>query len=94
MVNALGVKTTEDLLRFRREPVLLGLLEEVRGQNLCCSLDQLAVSGRDLIRLGYPEGRKIGKTLDQLLALVLDEAIQNHRGVLLEKAESWLKQNS
>ena len=94
LVNALGVKTTEDLLRFRREPVLLGLLEEVRGQNLCCSLDQLAVSGRDLIRLGYPEGRKIGKTLDQLLALVLDEAIQNHRGVLLEKAESWLKQNS
>ena len=71
-----------------------GAVEEVRGQNLCCSLDQLAVSGRDLIRLGYPEGRKIGKTLDQLLALVLDKQSRTTGEFLLEKAESWLKQNS
>ena len=94
LVNALGLETTENLLRFRREPELLRLLEEVRGQNLCCSLRQLAVSGQDLIRLGYPEGRKIGKTLDRLLQLVLEEAIENRKQALLEKAVSWLKLNS
>lgn len=94
LVNALGMETTESLLRFRREPALLGLLEEIRHQNLCCSLNQLAVSGEDLIRLGYPEGRKIGKTLDRLLQLVLEETMENSKEFLLKQAESWLKYDS
>ena len=93
LAAALGLETTEALLRFREEKELLLLLDEVRGQGLCCSLGQLAVTGRDLIRLGYPEGKKIGETLNRLLRLVLDEKIDNQRQILLNEAESWLKHN-
>lgn len=91
LVSRLGRETAEDLLRFRKEPELLAWLEEINTQGLCCSLNQLAVTGEDLIRLGYPEGRKIGNTLNRLLELVLEETLENRRELLLEKAENWLK---
>lgn len=91
LVSNLGLETARDLLRFRMEPELLKWLEEISDQGLCCSLSQLTVTGEDLIRLGYSEGRQVGKVLHQLLQLVLDETIENNRVLLLERAESWLR---
>ena len=55
------------------------------------SLSQLSVNGEDLIRLGYPEGKGIGKALNRLLQLVLDETLENQKELLLKKAKSWMK---
>ena len=91
LVFLLGMETAEELLRFREEPELLKWLEVICGQGLCCSLSQLSVNGEDLIRLGYPEGRGIGKALNRLLQLVLDETLENQKELLLKKAKSWMK---
>ena len=91
LVFLLGMETAEELLRFREEPELLKWLEVIRGQGLCCSLSQLSVNGEDLIRLGYPEGKGIGKALNRLLQLVLDETLENQKELLLKKAKSWMK---
>ena len=85
------METAEELLRFREEPELLKWLEVICGQGLCCSLSQLSVNGEDLIRLGYPEGKGIGKALNRLLQLVLDETLENQKELLLKKAKSWMK---
>ncbi len=67
-------------------------LEAIRGQGLCCSLSQLSVNGEDLIRIrDTPEGKGIGKALNRLLQLVLDETLENQKELLLKKAKSWMK---
>ena len=87
------METAEELLRFREEPELLKWLEVIRGQGLCCSLSQLSVNGEDLIRLGYPEGKGIGKALNRLLQLVLDETLETQSELLLKSKKlekSWI----
>ena len=49
----------------------------------CFSLGQLAVKGNDLITLGM-KGKQIGDTLEELLALVIDEKLPNDRALLIE----------
>ena len=59
-----------------------GILEEIRSENACLSLRDLAVNGHDLMALGY-QGKAIGQTLSQLLNLVLEEQCENTREALL-----------
>lgn len=59
-----------------------GILEEIRSENACLSLRDLAVNGHDLMALGY-QGKAIGQTLNQLLNLVLEEQCENTREALL-----------
>ena len=58
------------------------LLEEIRAENACLSLKDLAVNGHDLMALGL-SGPQIGRTMQRLLDLVLDEAIENTKDALL-----------
>lgn len=46
----------------------------------------LAIDGYDLIDLGYPKGPLMGKILNQLVELVLDDPLQNTREALIEYA--------
>ena len=62
-----------------------GLLEEIREENACLSLKDLAVNGHDLMALGL-SGPKIGQTMNRLLDLVLDEQIENTKEALLTAA--------
>ena len=62
------------------------LLKEIQEKNLCRSLKQLAVSGEDLLALGYPEGKAVGETLRWLLQAVLEETLPNVRESLLDQA--------
>jgi hypothetical protein len=50
-------------------------------------LADLAVSGDDLIALGYTLGPAIGQTLQTLLQEVVDEPALNRRETLLERAK-------
>lgn len=52
----------------------------------CFSLKQLAVNGSDLIGAGITDGKQIGKILNTLLEMVIDDKIENIKSDLLEKA--------
>lgn len=58
------------------------LLEEIRQEDACLTVKDLAVDGNDLMALGLT-GRAIGQTLQELLEQVLDEALPNERDALL-----------
>ena len=59
------------------------ILEEIRQEDGCLSLKDLAVNGRHLMELGI-QGREVGLWLQRLLEAVLDEELPNHRESLLE----------
>ena len=61
------------------------LLEEIRQENGCLGVADLAVNGRDMIALGFA-GKEIGRRLNCLLELVMDETLENDRDVLLKAA--------
>ena len=61
------------------------LLSELLAEDACLSIKDLAVNGHDLMALGY-SGPAVGKALQQLLALVLDERIPNEKAALLKAA--------
>ena len=51
------------------------------------SLKDLALTGQDLKGLGYPEGKKVGQVLKELLNIVLEEPALNQKKRLL----AWVK---
>lgn len=61
------------------------VLDRLVKENACVSLRQLAVSGRDLLALGYA-GPAVGRELNQLLDVVVDGAVPNERASLLDRA--------
>ena len=77
-----GTGEEQDFDQFRR---IRALLEEIRAENACLRLQDLAVNGNDLMALGL-RGVEIGKTLNALLDAVLDERVPNHREALLRYA--------
>ncbi len=50
------------------------------------TLAELAVDGRDLMALGYPEGKALQEVLHALLAIVLDDPTKNTKNKLIELA--------
>ena len=66
----------------------LALLEEILAQEGCFSLKDLALDGSDLLEAGFTSGPAIGKTLNTLLELVIDQQLPNEKSALLEKAKA------
>ena len=58
------------------------LLREIKEENACLMLKDLAVNGRDLMALGI-KGKALGQTLNALLEQVLDEKLPNEKEALL-----------
>ena len=67
---------------------ILPVLDEVIEQGQCFSLSDLAVNGGDLINIGIPEGVEIGKALNKLLEMVIDESVKNDKEALLKAARA------
>ena len=63
------------------------LLAEIKAENSCLQLKDLAVNGNDLLALGLT-GKQIGETLNSLLEQVMDDVLPNDRSVLLEAAKN------
>ena len=78
-----GTGKAEEADQFRRLRQLVG---EVRQENACLSLKDLAVNGHDLMALGL-RGKAVGQTLNRLLGLVLDETVPNEKNALLRAAK-------
>jgi tRNA nucleotidyltransferase (CCA-adding enzyme) len=66
------------------EPIIAALRREL-ASGTPLSVQDLAVSGRDLIRLGMRPGPHFGEILEELLAEVLDDPSLNTREYLLER---------
>jgi len=58
-------------------------IREILQEKPPVSLKDLAVSGKDLIGLGYKEGKEIGETLKKLLKIVIDKPELNKKKILL-----------
>ena len=59
------------------------IAEEILAQDLCFSLKNLAVDGRDLMALGL-QGPEIGRTLALCLEAVLEEEVPNQKEALIQ----------
>lgn len=66
------------------------IASRILARNDCFSLRNLAITGTDLIVLGYPIGPRIGEELRKLFELVLDDPSLNERNHLLELAKRAL----
>ncbi|MBQ6889585.1 MAG: HD domain-containing protein [Oscillospiraceae bacterium] len=67
------------------------LIEELLAEDACLSLKDLAVTGSDLMALGFRPGKALGDCLNKLLAAVLDEQAPNEKEALLALAQKELQ---
>ena len=70
------------------------LIENILAEEHCLSLRDLAVNGKDLMAIGFPEGKVLGEALGYLLDCVLEEKLPNEREVLLNTAELYLQERT
>lgn len=66
------------------------LLDEILSDEVCFTLKDLAVSGRDLISIGYKPGKELGSVLNILLQMVINEEVINNKEILLFEARNML----
>lgn len=92
----LEVKRADNLAqaeRYRDRQVLIRqweeMLELVLAEGACFSLKQLAVRGGDMTDLGL-RGPAVGRALEALLDLVIDEKLPNDRAILLDYTKEKL----
>lgn len=64
--------------------------ERVIEERQCVSLKTLAVTGSDLIAVGMKPGREMGRVLQSLLELVLEEPSRNTAEELIEEARKMM----
>ena len=98
-----GFETVYDLLRLQESDVkgtgvtenalsfagVVEILKEIEAENACLTLKDLAISGHDLMALGF-SGPAIGKTQRYLLEQVLEERLPNEKEALLTAARTML----
>ena len=65
------------------------LFEQIQTEKQCISLKTLAVTGSDLIAVGWEPGREMGEVLQKLLELVLENPECNIKEYLLAEAEKY-----
>lgn len=78
----MGSKGTGEAEEENVFPILYALLEEIRQEDTCLTVKDLAVDGNDLMALGM-SGKAISEALNTLLDQVLDEALPNEKEALL-----------
>ena len=86
---AKGVSGSQDTRYFDE---ISALLEEISREETLPTLKTLAVNGTDLLQLGFPAGKELGKCLNALLEQVLQEALPNEKEPLLKAAAEFLPQ--
>ena len=68
------------------------LLEALLAEQACFSRKDLAVDGRALLGMGFPQGPQVGRCLQRLLEEVVDGRLENHREPLLRRALQILEE--
>lgn len=61
-------------------------LDKILNEDRALSRADLAINGKDLINLGFEQGRIIGQILDQVFGAVFEEDLPNEKDILLDFA--------
>lgn len=61
-------------------------LDQILNEDKALSRADLAINGKDLIDLGFEEGKAIGYVLDELFRAVFEEELTNDKDILLDFA--------
>lgn len=72
--------------RFADLKTFSDCVDMVLAEASAFSLKQLAISGKDLLTIGYTQGPEIGKTLRSLLEDVVEGKLKNEKEALLSAA--------
>ncbi|MBQ3000697.1 MAG: HD domain-containing protein [Oscillospiraceae bacterium] len=86
-----GKGVTENMPPFE---LIEALIENILAEEHCLHLRDLAVNGRDLMAVGFPEGRLLGEALTYLLDCVVGEKLPNEREALLDAAARYLQERT
>lgn len=81
-----GQSSKDIELRLEKVYKVSEILDWIVEQSECFQLKDLAINGRDLIEIGVPEGKLIGKILNLCLAYVIDGTVDNTREELFKVA--------
>ncbi len=90
-VHEIGKPYFADFLTFTGQEELRPVYDDILKNGECVSLQELSVSGGDLIALGMKPGKKMGLLLNELLLLAIDAPEKNTKEFLLEQAAELLK---
>jgi tRNA nucleotidyltransferase (CCA-adding enzyme) len=63
---------------------------KIMAEKQCLTLKDLAISGKDLMKMGVPQSKKLGEILQMLLDAVLEQPELNTRDMLLEMTQRFL----
>ena len=87
----MGSKGTGIPDEMEQFPRIRAVLSEVLAENACLQIKDLAVSGQDLLRLGFKADPRLGACLQHLLEQVLDETLPNEQDALTQEAKRYLQ---
>lgn len=94
LLEILELKRADNIATGNVSQELLDKFDRIRSQILdilqsraCFCMKDLAVSGRDLLERGIPEGPQIGSILNELLEAVIDGRLPNEKNALLERVQ-------
>ena len=71
--------------RVERIEKIRRLVKEIQESQMCCSVKELKLNGRDVLAAGIPQGPEVGQILTKVLNRVLDGELDNKREILLEE---------
>lgn len=93
-LSKINEKALVSIIQIKNEDIekALKMLSQIKSDNMCYRLSHLKISGDDLIEAGIKNGELIGKILNKLLYLVINEEIENSKASLLKKAEDLLEE--
>lgn len=67
------------------------IASDIMNEQQCFQIKDLAINGHDVIGLGIEAGPTVGKVINHLLDMVLDEEIENDHESLMNEAARYLK---
>lgn len=76
--------------RLKQYDEIRRIMAEILEKDDCFSLKKLAVKGEDIMSLGVPAGKDVGRILNALLALVIDGELENEKNALLERVKDLI----
>lgn len=69
---------------------LQSMFYEMQEMDICLTKEQLAIDGKDLMEMGLPQGKEIGRILQVLFEQVLEEPERNTKEKLKELAHNMI----
>jgi len=87
--DSAAVRCTAAVSEVLDESPALDNTDSIIASGECTTLSGLALTGRDLLALGHPPGRKLGETLNKLLDNVIENPGNNKREILIALVESF-----